>query len=270
MFMNCHKAVGVLVFSITALLSAESSAFSIKTLPRSDNLRVSGDRSARVIDDALLDSFESSDRVTARKAILYSLLMPGLGQHYLGERIKAKTFFIAEGAIWASFIVFRAQKHLRSGSAKDFAVVFAGIDSRDHSDDFFREIGDYDSSDDYELVIKDEGRAYTYPNSNYLTLEDYYMQNRISDFEPWSWRSSQDRNRYYRLRWGSRLANRRSLYCLAAAMANRITSAVFALRSARAYGKNPTSGMNPYHIRFESNPAAYGRTQFALSLTRDF
>lgn len=208
---------------------------------------------------------------SASRAVLYSLLLPGLGQYVLGEKGAAAAFFTAEGAIWTSFIIFEAQSHLRREQYKDYALAFGGISTTDHSDDFYREIGDFDSSEEYELFIKRDGRSYTYPNSDYETLEDYFVQNRISDFESWAWRSTDDREQYYSIRWGSRLASRRALYSLAAALGNRVISAVLAVRSSRsAEAASATDGDRQLRLSLDSYPDPAGRVHVGVSLARNF
>jgi hypothetical protein len=205
------------------------------------------------------------------RAVLYSLLLPGLGQYALGERSTAMAFFTAEGAVWTSFIIFEVQSYLRREQYKENAVVFAGVSTTNHSDDFYREIGDFDSSEDYELFIKNDGRAYTYPNSDYATIEDYYVQHRVSDFESWTWRSTRDREQYYSLRWGSRLASRRALYSLAAALGNRVFSMVLALRSSRHGGSaSAVDADRRFRISLSTYPDAAGNVCTGLSLARDF
>jgi hypothetical protein len=210
------------------------------------------------------------DYKSSTRAVLYSFLLPGLGQYYLGEKRAALSFFIAEGAIWTSFVVFQVQGHLRRDSYKDYAVVFSGISTRDHSDDFYREIGDYDSSDEYEELIKQEGRSATYPNSDYATIEEYFVTNRVSDFEPWMWRSTKDREHYYDLRWGSRLAFRRALYSVAAALGNRIVSSVYALRSSRILDRTGMLDKPQLKLGFDSYTGSLDQVRFGITLTRDF
>ena len=164
--------------------------------------------------------------VSMRRAILYSLLLPGMGEYYAGRTLRAKAFFAAEAGIWTAFTVLRVQGHVRENRYKKFAVEFAGITTTDHTDDFYKTIGQYDSSSDYEAEFKAEGRVDIWPDVGYDALERYYVENRISDFEEWAWSSFDRRVDFREMRSSSRLAYRRSLYMVAAAAANRIASAV--------------------------------------------
>lgn len=251
------------------ILPAAARAFTLRQAPAIDLSTGTNDR-AVAHGAVAADMMDAGGPKSTSRAVLYSLLLPGLGQHYLGETRRAWTFFVAEGAIWTSFAIFQTQGHIRRDAYKEYASVFAGISGNDHSDDFYREIGDYDSSGEYELYIKSDGRSYTYPNSDYATIEEYFVNNRITDYEPWAWRSTEDREHYYSLRWGSRLAFRRSLYSLAAALGNRIFSAVYALRSSRAAEPVSMNDDPRLHVSFDSYPDPAGTVQFGISLARDF
>lgn len=252
---------------ILALLATQSPAFSLRELPQPVRDEHREAEAGRIALDRLSEGAAGHpESFSPSRAVFYSLLLPGLGQYYLGEKSAAWKFFMAEGAIWASFIVFQIQGHLRRDAYKDYALLFAGITTREHSDDFFREIGDYDSAYEYEIALKMEGRARTYPYSDYATLERYFVENRVSDYEPWSWRSRADREHYYSLRWGSRLALRRSLYSLAAALGNRVLSSVLALRSARGGG----SGESAAQLGFYTSTEPAGHATLGFSIRREF
>jgi hypothetical protein len=184
------------------------------------------------------------------KAVWYSLLLPGLGDYYLGRTTRAKAFFIAEAAVWTSFIVFEVQGHLREGGYKDFAVTFGGVTSSDHSDDYYRILSQYNSSREYEEAIKKDGRFELYPNAGYDALQNYYLSQRISDFEPWEWPSDEKRREYRAIRKGSRQAYRRAMYSIAAGVANRIVSSLFAWKSARDLSRDGRSAGGRFHLQF--------------------
>ena len=261
----------LMVLLASMLLASSSGAFTLREAPKIDLQDGVSETVQMPMQSARTTGiFDATGEKSTSKAVLYSLLLPGLGQYYLGENNRAWTFFLTEGAIWTSFTILQVQGHIRRDGYKEYASVFAGISGNEHSDDFYREIGDFDSSEEYELYIKSDGRSYTYPNSDYATIEEYFTDNRISDFEQWTWRSTEDRTHYYSLRWGSRLAFRRSLYSLAAALGNRIFSAVYALRSSRTADTVSMSDAQQLHVTFDSYPDPAGTVQFGISLARDF
>jgi hypothetical protein len=165
------------------------------------------------------------------KAMFYSLLIPGLGHQYAGDKSGAKTFFAIEAAIWASFLFFEVQGYIREESYQDYAQVFAGISSENKSDDYYSLIGQYNSWEDYEADIKNEGRFALYPEADAQTLDEYFLENRVSDFEPWVWQSVDNRRNFRGQRNDSKLSYRRALYAVAVAGANRIAAAFFSIRA---------------------------------------
>ncbi len=213
----------------------------------------------------------SSGGLTMKRAMLYSLLLPGLGEYQAGSTLRAKAFFALEAGIWTSFAVLRTQGHLREERYKNFAVQFAGITGTNHSDEYYKTIGQYDSSYDYETEFKAEGRVEIWPDVGYYALEAYYLENRISDFEEWAWSSFDRRVDYRAMRSSSRLSYRRSLYMVAAAAANRIASAVSVYQIYRTSRHETASRTGRFFLDF-GPPDYYGRGDYtgAVTLIRTF
>lgn len=174
------------------------------------------------------------------KAVLYSLLLPGLGDWKLGNKNRATVFFAIEGLIWVSFATFQVQGGNYEEEYEDLAVRFAGVAGTDHSDEFYATIRDYDSSDEYEADIKNEGRDY---DTGSEALDQYFIENRVDDYQPWLWASHERRLQYSETRSASKTAYRRADYMIAAAAANRVVSAVFAYAAARSASKHEV-GLN--------------------------
>ncbi len=194
------------------------------------------------------------------RAVLYSLLIPGLGDWKLGNKNRAVTFFAIEGVIWASFIAFEVQGHDLEDEYQSLAMQFAGVTTTDHSDEFYATLRDYDSSDEYEADVKTDGR-YTPPyDIGSEALDQYFIDNRVADYEPWLWESTDRRNQYADTRSASKTAYRRADYMIAAAAANRLVSAVFAYAAARSMQKHEVE------VNFELTP----RGDATLTLTKGF
>ena len=180
------------------------------------------------------------------KAVLYSLLLPGLGQSYLGESGQAKIFYALDIAIWTSFVVFTVQADLREDEYQTYAQTFAGVTTTSHSDDYFSILTQFDSARDYADDLMDEGRFALYPDVDTEALEQYFVDNRVSDYEVWVWQSADHRRAYQDRRSASKRADRRALYSIAAAVVNRVASAFFAYRTA----KRPQLEENTQQTRF--------------------
>jgi hypothetical protein len=245
------KCLGLAMLMAAVSLPAFAVESSLTTIPESQAAAVTLRPSPTI--DFSLNETEAGERIgggSQAKAVWYSLLLPGLGDYYLGNTTRAKAFFIAEAAVWTSFIVFEVQGYLREDGYKDFAITFGGVNGSDYSDDYYRILSQYNSIEEYEEAIKKEGRYELYPNSDYTALQNYYLSQRISDIEPWEWPSDEKRWEYRSIRKGSRQAKRRAMYSIAAGVANRIVSSLFALKSARDLSSDNVSADGRYHLQF--------------------
>jgi len=210
-------------------------------------------------------SEDQSAPISPAKAALYSLLLPGLGDYQLGNKGRATMFFAAEGVIWISFAMFESQGHQREDDYQDLAVRFAGVSRTGHSDDFYAKVREFNNSDDYEADVKLTARqeATGIQDVSASALEAYFVDNRVSDYEPWQWASHEKRLQYSEVRSSSKTSYRRADYMLVAAVANRLVSAVVAYTAAHSM-EPKTVG---YHLDF--NPAARG-VDVTFALTRSF
>ena len=217
--------------------------------------------------DAVIDDHKP---ISPARAVLYSLLLPGLGDYQLGNKGRATTFFAAEGIIWISYAVFQVQGHQREDEYEELAVRFAGVSRTGHSDEFYATLRDYDNSDEYEADVKFDGRIELSGDGLYPdrigadALDEYFVENRLEDYEPWQWTSFDRRLQYSEVRSSSKTAYRRSDYMLVAAAANRVVSAIVAYASARHANQNQDVG---YRLNFA--PAARG-VDVSLTFTRSF
>lgn len=231
-----------LAAGISTLVAADVSALTLRDAPE-------GEATSQAAAPAA-DAFQMSegrlgtDRSLGR-AILYSLAVPGLGDYYMGHTTRAGMFMLAEAGIWTSFAVFRIQGSRREDTFRAYATNFAGVTRSDHTDDYYALIREYDSSDQYEFDLKREGRFELFPDVGSEALEEYYIENRIADFEPWEWASFERRVEYQRIRSRSKAAYRHADYSLAVAAANRIVSAIvvyYSWRKSRSSAEEARAG----------------------------
>jgi hypothetical protein len=207
--------------------------------------------------------------ISPAKAALYSLLLPGLGDYKLGNKNRATAFFAAEGLIWIAYATFEVQGHEREDDYEDLAVQYAGVSRTGHSDDFYARVREFDNSDQYEADVKNTGRVDLFDATNgdlesinAEALEQYFVEHRVSDYEEWRWQSLEKRVQYSEARSASKTSYRRADYMLAAAVANRVVSAVVAFTAARNMPQDVG-----YQVDFA--PAAHG-VDVSLTLTRSF
>ena len=142
----------------------------------------------------------SAQDARRKRAMLYSLILPGLGEYSLGHKGRAKVFFAAEGAIWTLFGVFRIEGSHRRDLYREFAWVHAGVPERG-DDDFYRIIGNYDSSEGPFSANEDVRRRARalFPNDPEAQRK-YFEEHAYVGDDAWSWESGDLRERYRDLR----------------------------------------------------------------------
>jgi len=60
-------------------------------------------------------------------AVIYSLLLPGMGELYAGNYERGKYFTIAEGVFWCTYAGLKVYGNWQKDNYKSFAVTNAGV-----------------------------------------------------------------------------------------------------------------------------------------------
>ncbi len=194
---------------------------------------------------------------SAFKAALYSALLPGLGEHYVGNRTKAKVFFTTEALTWMSYIAFRTYGDWKKDDMVRYAAGKAGATLDGKNDEYFDWVGFYNSTEDFNSLgrVSDPSRAY-------LTGSDNY----------WQWESDNDRENFRSLKNSSRTAYNRAGFMVVAAIGNRIISIIDAIRDAKranSHEKIDISEKKSYNYKFAVDPLSYNR-QFSITVYTPF
>ncbi len=182
-----------------------------------------------------LDNKSGEGRKSATKAVLLSLVLPGMGEVYCGRTTRAVGFFIAEAGIWTSYAYFKHRESWLEDDYINFAVQHAGIDP-DGKDRFFYDmVGFYDNRDAYNKV----SRVYTRTNPFFPEVPEW----------DWQWDSSSMRMEYRDIKNSSRAQGRNANYSLGLALANRVISAVDAWWSAKSYNRRFSPFYSNIHVK---------------------
>lgn len=174
-------------------------------------------------------SGEAPRSATGKKALLYSLLLPGLGELSMGHTGRATGFFIGEGAIWSSFIYWKVAGHLRKDDYIEQAMLNAGVGVDKESDDYWRTVGQFERSSgsgpgSYEEDLRREARD-AYPGDP--AAQDAFVAAKLPTGDrAWDWSSQGLQSSYQAMRENSRRAFNRAQYSFAAAILNRVLSVV--------------------------------------------
>lgn len=162
--------------------------------------------------------------LSMKRAILYSALLPGLGEYYTGHKAKAKYFFTAEALSWIGYFTYRSYANWKEDDMIRHAAVNANAQLEGKDDTYHDMVGFYNDINEYNTV----GRV-TDPDRPYLldTPENH-----------WHWNSDDNRNAYRALKNRAREASRRSNFMIGAAIVNRLISIIDTVRDVkRSKGK---------------------------------
>jgi len=163
-----------------------------------------------------------------------SLLVPGAGELYLGDRRGAAIFLSAEGAIWSTAAGFYVHGNWRKEEYRNFAAINAGANPEGKDDEFFEDILHYSSRDSYNywmhLIYRDE--IPLYPET-----DEYF----------WEWESDEAWDEYGDIRASSERSFRNAKIVLGVGLINRVISLVHVLRTdIEAFDANEISGEEDY------------------------
>jgi len=166
---------------------------------------------------------------TSKKALLYSLLLPGTGELSMGETGRGVGFLTAEGLIWANYAYWTVAGHLRKDNFIEQAQLNAGVGVDSGSDDYWHLVGQYTSSsgsgsDTYEEELRREARD-AYPDDP-AALDAYVASKLPAGTQAWSWSSSDLQQSYRDTRESSNSAFHHAKFSFGAAILNRVLSVV--------------------------------------------
>ena len=158
-------------------------------------------------------------KVSMIKAGLYSALLPGLGEYYVGHRSKAKIFFVVEAATWVSFFSLHFYGNWKEDDLVQFAAENANANLENKNDEFRDWVGFYDDIDQFNSLgrVQDQDRAYLVDNAE----------------NHWRWQSAEAQSTYRYLKNRSREAYRRRDFMVGLAVVNRLVSIIDAIRDAK-------------------------------------
>ncbi len=170
-----------------------------------------------------VNSYQSYEKKSVGLGIVYSLLLPGMGELYADQYGTGKYFTIADGILWGTLIGMNVYSGWQEDNYKTYAASTADVINDDVKDeDFYANIGDYTS-------------VYTYNDQKALERNFDEMYDEQSYF--WKWNTTDER-RTYRDMWNSsETASNNIRFVVGGLILNRIISAINSARLVSAYNK---------------------------------
>jgi len=194
---------------------------------------------------SLLWSNTNTEKKTTRKAVALSLMVPGLGELYMGEKNDALRAFVIEGGIILTYFGFNKYADILRNDYIKYAYQHAGART-ELDEDYYNTVEWYSSRESYNISVREEARR-LFPDDREEQLQ-YIRDNEIPSELDWEWQK--DNWQIFRnLRRGERKALSNASYCIGANILNRIISAVISSRIGKGEKLNLFLDPQPIGIR---------------------
>ncbi len=187
-----------------------------------------------VLIDTFITTHWEEKKKDKRKAMGLSLVLPGLGETYMGHKNKALRAYITEGSIWLAYAGFK----VFAGILKDNYLLYASGNagaSMNGQENYYDAVEWYESIEDYNDDVREEARYY-YPD-DMDGFKKYYEENKMPDSLSWQWESTSAMDKYRNLRKGKRIVLQNASYCIGGAILNRLISTVIILTTKEKFPK---------------------------------
>jgi hypothetical protein len=187
-------------------------------------------------------------------AVIYSLLLPGMGELYAGDYSSGKFFTGADGVLWLSLYAVDAHANSIQDDARTYAALHAGFDPAGKDDEYYSDVGNFNDVYAFnEQVLRDRDAYKLYDP----TSPDY-----------WKWDAESNREVYRGQRVEADGMFNNTRFVVAGLLANRVLSAINAARIVIAGNNAAGGGEVGIGATILGGPVhAHG---IALSITRAF
>jgi hypothetical protein len=170
------------------------------------------------------DDNSSGEKKSVALAAVYSLVLPGMGELYVGSYGTGKYFTIAEGALWIGWGGMQWYGNWLQNDAHEFAAQHAQTSPEGKDDQYFIDIGNFKNVYVYnEQILRGRDVFGTYD-----PMSSYY----------WQWDTDANREQYRQLRVSSDEVFNNSRFVIAAIGVNHLLSAINAGRLAISHNKS--------------------------------
>ncbi len=213
-----------LIFLILALISVSFSQSSKNILELEEEIKSIRDNYNHAFTSDTL--IQNPAKKKTGLAILYSFLLPGMGELYAESYSSGQYFTIAEGALWGIFIGMNSYGNWQKDRYKSFALSKAGITSDGKDEEYFGTISQYISIEEY---------------NNEKALERNFDEMYNPQKLYWNWGNQENREQYRSMWLSSEQTFNDVRFIVGAMIINRIASAINAVRLVAAYNKRINS-----------------------------
>jgi hypothetical protein len=202
----------------------------------------------------LFQSEGTYEKKSVPMGVLYSLLLPGMGELYGGNYEMGKYFTIAECALWITYAGFESYGNWTQSDARSYAVQHAGISVDNKGDQYFIDIGNFVNVEDYNAELLRERQIFRIYDPNSANA--------------WHWDSDANRETYRQLRVSSDEKFNNARFVLATIVANHIISAIDAARIVISHNNNSEAEL--LHIKADLLGDIQHPNGMMLTFTKNF
>ena len=169
-----------------------------------------------------LNSYISNTKKSVGLGIIYSLLLPGMGELYADAYDVGKYFTIADGILWGTFIGMNAYSSWQKDNYQSYAASRAGVDNTNKDENYYARIGEYTSIETY---------------NDQKALERNFIEMYDEEKYFWKWNSVEERRTYRDMWTSSEQTSNDIRFVVGGLILNRVASAINAARLVTSYNK---------------------------------
>jgi hypothetical protein len=178
---------------------------------------------------------ELPEKKSVGLAAFYSFLLPGMGEVYAGTfSSSGKYFLLAEGVLWLTYVAFEISGNSLQTDSRTFATAHAGVTVAGKNNQFFVDIGNFATVDDYNQKKLQDRQ----PEKLYDPAAGY----------GWAWDSDASRGKFEDQRIASDQMYNNQKFVVAAILVNHVVSAINAGRSAVAHNSAIGKALDDVHF----------------------
>lgn len=195
------------------------------------------------------------ERKSPAVGVIYSLLLPGMGEMYANGFDEGRYSLIAEGTLWLGYLSYRQYGTWLQSDARRFAASHAGAGIDGKNDRFFVDIGNFNDTYEYndkKLIDRELEKVYDV-SANY-----------------WRWDTDDNRREYRAMRVSSERVFNNSKFVVATIVVNHIISAINAARLIRLHNTQASSSMGTWWLESSMLTDGVKPDGVSLSLVRRF
>ncbi len=156
-------------------------------------------------------------------AILYSLLLPGMGELYADAYDSGIYFTVADGVLWGTYAGMNIYANWQKDRYISYSQSKAGVSTEGKDEDYYAIIGEYSSIDQFN-----DEKALERNFDEMYNTEKYF----------WKWNTSNEQKAYKSMWTSSEQTFNDVRFVVGALLLNRVVSAINAVRLVSRYNNN--------------------------------